>query len=118
MILIELEALFQFILSFKALIADLEIDRAARPFVFVLASLGVIKLSLISLMAYYGIRQLNNVILNKSYHSNIFGSVHTFFSDFIIIQLYFYTAYIYDYSLPLVLLISCVSYIYYKFVRA
>lgn len=107
----------QFTFGYRKLSFELEIDTVASPYIHALFALGVVRLMLVTMLAIFGVRKLNRTILNKSYNSEIFGSVVTFFSDFTIIQLYFYTAYLYDFSLPLVLIISCVSYVYYKYIR-
>lgn len=68
-------------------------------------------------LAVFGNRKLKQVTVSKGYHREIFGSSITFFADFTIIQLYAYTALLYNFSLPLVLFISVVSYVYYKYAR-
>ena len=114
---IEVEALIQFVLDYTNISNELEIDDSAQPYIYSLAVLGVVRLVVLTSMTYYGVGKLNRTILAKSYNSEIFGSMLTFFSDFIIIQLYLYTTYLYDFCLPIVLLASVVSYVYYKYIR-
>lgn len=114
----EAEAFFQYLISYGQVAGELEIDTIASPYIHGLFALGLIRLLLVGAMAVFGVRKLNAVAASKGLQADeVFGSVVTFFADFTIMQLYAYTAFLYDFSLPMVLLISVVSYVYYKFAR-
>ena len=116
-LLTEVEGVVQFVFSYGQLSFELEIDYVASRYIYSLLALGTVRLLLVTLLLKFSSAKLNQVIQAKLYHSETFGSVVTFFSDLSIMQLYCYTAYLYDFSLPLVSLISIVSYVYYKFIR-
>lgn len=113
----EVEAFIQFILTYGQISSELEIDTTASPFIHGLFALGMTRLLMMLTLAVFGNRKLKQVTVSKGYHREIFGSSITFFADFTIIQLYAYTALLYNFSLPLVLFISVVSYVYYKYAR-
>lgn len=47
----------------------------------------------------------------------LYSSTWTFLNDWTIIQLYFYTNYLYKFIMPIFLLTSIISFSYYKFIR-
>lgn len=114
---LDLQGLIEFIVNYKRISMDIETDSEASSYVISLFIFGILRTILISLALYSLDCKLDSRIQSKSLHPNIFGSVFTFFADFLILELYFYTSYLYSFSLPLVLIISVVSYVYYKHIR-
>lgn len=114
----EVHALFDFYWERNRVERELSLDPDMDSYVHGLVWLGVLRLVLIVNMlirSWKGRLVGKNATLADSLDS--LGIMFTFVSDYAVIRMYLFVAYLYEYELELVMIITIIGYCYFKFAR-
>lgn len=111
---------------------DIELKEEAKACYTCLHVLNWVRLSLTAILYYHGMKHVHTKVASPSHDccasssssctspcscAYSLGWSLPLMGDCVMIELYLYVSYIYRFHLPVVFLISLVSYFYYKFVR-